>query len=47
MARTSSLTCDCVEAKLSGSSRKFDCGAVLATHLLWALGFGADPRWRA
>ena len=56
------VTCDYVEAKLSGSSRKFDCaigeddvvkvrygsenweveGAVLASRLLWALGFGAD-----
>jgi hypothetical protein len=56
------VTCDYVEAKLSGTSRKFDCaiskddvvkvrygrdnaeveGAVLASRLLWALGFGAD-----
>jgi hypothetical protein len=56
------VTCDFVTAKLSGSSRKFDCrtgdgkvvkvrygtvngeveGSVLASRLLWALGFGAD-----
>ncbi len=56
------VTCDYVESKLSGSSRKFDCaiapddvvkvrygetnpevqGSVLASRLLWALGFGAD-----
>jgi hypothetical protein len=56
------VTCDHVEAKLSGTSRKFDCavgeddvvkvrygadnweveGSVLASRLLWALGFGAD-----
>jgi len=56
------VTCDYVEKKLTGSSRKFDCtlhngdvvkvrygvdnpeveGSVLATRLLWALGFGAD-----
>ncbi len=56
------VTCDYVETKLPGSSRKFDCklddgdvvkvrygaangeveGNVVATRLLWALGFGAD-----
>ena len=55
------VTCEYVEAKLPGSSRKFKCaiagdivkvrygaangeveGSVLATRLLWALGFGAD-----
>ena len=56
------VTCDYVETKLPGSSRKFDCkfadddvakvrygvangeveGNVLATRLLWALGFSAD-----
>jgi hypothetical protein len=56
------VTCDYVPAKLSGSTRKFDCalpegdvvkvrygadnghveGSVLATRLLWALGFAAD-----
>lgn len=56
------VTCDYIEAKLSGSSRKFSCaiagkdivkvrygasnweveGLVLASRLLWALGFGAD-----
>jgi len=56
------VTCDYVDKKLPGSSRKFYCrlengdvvkvrygtenpeveGSVLATRLLWALGFGAD-----
>jgi hypothetical protein len=56
------VTCDYVETKLPGTSRKFDCaitptdevkvrygetngkveGSVLASRLLWALGFGAD-----
>jgi hypothetical protein len=56
------ITCDYVETKQGGSSRKFDCvipkgdtvkvrygadngeveGQVLASRLLWALGFGAD-----
>jgi hypothetical protein len=56
------VTCNYVEKKLSGTTRKFECaisegdavkvrygdengkvqGAVLASRLLWALGFGAD-----
>ena len=56
------VTCDYVETRFSGASRKFACridskdevkvrygadngevqGAVLASRLLWALGFGAD-----
>jgi hypothetical protein len=56
------VTCDYVDHKLEGSSRKFSCaideddvakvrygaangevqGSVLASRLLWALGFGAD-----
>jgi len=61
-APNEAVTCDYVERKLAGSSRKFDCaiggrdivkvrygaangeveGSVLASRLLWALGFGAD-----
>jgi hypothetical protein len=56
------VTCDYVDTKLPGTSRKFECaihegetvkvrygqtngkveGAVIASRLLWALGFGAD-----
>jgi len=56
------VTCDYVEKKLAGTTRKFECvvgekdvvkvrygdengkvqGAVIASRLLWALGFGAD-----
>src|SRR6185295_19856976 len=56
------VTCDYVDHKLDGSSKKFSCaidkddvakvrygasngevqGSVLASRLLWALGFGAD-----
>ncbi len=59
------VTCDYVETKLSGTSKKFECavsnddhlkvrygtdngeveGSVLATRLLWALGFAADREY--